>query len=154
MGFIEELKSKNFSIYAQWYVWKFERLSFLPLMFGLASIVLLVVAGVLAFIYNIIFAILAWVIAFLLIFVEIPLCTKICPTSPKFDAFTKKFENHFFRTIGYLIFATLMFVSTIISRTILIAPGVTLLLAGICYGIATAKLQRHASSSITGGTGV
>ncbi|GAA5796788.1 hypothetical protein EDC94DRAFT_618093 [Helicostylum pulchrum] len=89
MGIFDEFKSRNFSLYAQW--------------LGVISIVLLIALGVISVGSNPIFAILGWVIAFILFFVEIPLCVKFCPTSPKFDGFIARFENSYFRGAMYLV---------------------------------------------------
>ncbi|KAI8052742.1 hypothetical protein BDF21DRAFT_350415 [Thamnidium elegans] len=89
MGIFDEFKSRNFSLYAQW--------------LGVISIVLLIALGVIAFPSNPIFSPIGWVIAFILFFVEVPLCTKFCPTSPKFDGFIARFENSYFRGIMYLV---------------------------------------------------
>ncbi|KAL0083954.1 hypothetical protein J3Q64DRAFT_1737375 [Phycomyces blakesleeanus] len=140
MGIFAEFASRNFSLYAQW--------------FGLVSIVLLIALGVVSLISNLVFAIIGWVIAFILVFVEVPLCTKFCPTSPKFDGFVSTFENSYLRAGLYLVFAIVMFLSRTISTTTLIIPGVTLLLAAISYGIAGFKQQPHASTTMLGGTGV
>ncbi|KAI8364915.1 hypothetical protein BD560DRAFT_402440 [Blakeslea trispora] len=89
MGLLEELKSRNFSLYAQW--------------LGVISIILLVALGVVALTSNIVFAIVGWVIAFILFFIEVPLCTKFCPTSPRFDAFIASFENAYLRGAVYIM---------------------------------------------------
>jgi len=140
MGFIEEFKSRNFTIYAQWA--------------GILSIPLLLIVGGLSFIDSVICSIIAWVLAFILIFVEIPFCMKICPTSPKFDAFIKIFENNYIRTVGYLLFSIVIFVFVKQSSAFYVLPGLSLIITGICYGIAALKHQNHASSTITGGSGV
>ncbi|KAI9315939.1 hypothetical protein BX666DRAFT_272419 [Dichotomocladium elegans] len=89
MGIFNEFASRNFSLYAQWC--------------GVISIILLVVLGVFCVASNIPFAIIGWVFAFVLVFVEVPLCTKFCPTSPKFDNFVAKFENAYLRAVLYLM---------------------------------------------------
>ena len=35
-----------------------------------------------------------------------------------------------------------------------VLPGLSLAIAGICYGIAALKHQNHAASTLTGGSGV
>ncbi|KAI7858877.1 hypothetical protein BDC45DRAFT_285475 [Circinella umbellata] len=140
MGVGDEFASRNFSLYAQW--------------LGLISLILLVVLGVFTLVGNPIFSIIGWVFAFILVFVEVPLCTKFCPTSPKFDNFVAKFENSYLRGVMYLTMAVVMFLSTVINTTALVAPAVTLLLTFISYAIAGLKQQPHASSKILGGTGV
>ncbi|CDS12609.1 hypothetical protein LRAMOSA04795 [Lichtheimia ramosa] len=140
MGVLDEFASRNFSLYAQWC--------------GIISIILLIALGVVSLLSNIPFAIIGWVFAFILVFVEVPLCTKFCPTSPKFDNFVARFENSYLRAALYLVMAIVMFLSTIVNTTSLVAPAVTLLFAFICYAIAAVKQQPHASTKILGGTGV
>ncbi|CDH51165.1 golgi apparatus membrane protein tvp18 [Lichtheimia corymbifera JMRC:FSU:9682] len=62
----------------------------------------LIALGVVSLLSNIPFAIIGWVFAFILVFVEVPLCTKFCPTSPKFDNFVARFENSYLRAALYL----------------------------------------------------
>ncbi|KAG2235204.1 hypothetical protein INT48_003548 [Thamnidium elegans] len=133
MGIFDEFKSRNFSLYAQW--------------LGVISIVLLIALGVIAFPSNPIFSPIGW-------YYKLPLCTKFCPTSPKFDGFIARFENSYFRGIMYLVFSIIMFLSTLVETTSLVAPAVTLLLTFISYGIAGIKNQPHASTKIFGGSGV
>ncbi|KAI9244600.1 hypothetical protein EDC94DRAFT_572290 [Helicostylum pulchrum] len=140
MGFFDEIKSKNCSLYGQW--------------LGIISIILLIALGIVGFTGHVIFSIVGWVIAFLLVLVEIPLCIKVCPTSPKLDSFIAYFENCYFRAILYLVFAVVMFLSNLKGTGPLIACGVSLLLGSICYGFAAFKGQAFASSKILGGTGV
>ncbi|KAI8983487.1 hypothetical protein BDB01DRAFT_790980 [Pilobolus umbonatus] len=89
MGLLEEFKARNFSLYAQW--------------LGLLSILLLAILGGVTLATNTVFAIVGWVFAFMLVFVEVPFCTKFCPTSPKFDKFVSVFENSYYRGILYLM---------------------------------------------------
>ncbi|CAG8432817.1 11497_t:CDS:2 [Diversispora eburnea] len=70
------------------------------------------------------------------------------------DQFVKQFKNNWVRTVGYLAFASIMFVSVVINTTSLIAPGITLFFSGACYGIAALKHQPPAASTITGGNGI
>ncbi|KAI7864696.1 hypothetical protein BDF14DRAFT_1832764 [Spinellus fusiger] len=140
MSLFGEIASRNFSLYAQWW--------------GLTSIILLIALGILSLASNIAFAIVGWIIAFVLFFVEVPLCIKFCPTSPRFDGFIATFENSYLRSGLYFAFCIIMFLSTTINRTLLLVPAVTLMLAFICYGIAAVKQQPHASTRILGGTGV
>ncbi|KAF9426870.1 hypothetical protein BGZ94_005890 [Podila epigama] len=80
------------------------------------------------------------IIAFLLVFIEIPLCLKCCPTSATL-------------TIGYTVFAIIMWIA--VKYTLFQFFSASLLtLAAISYGIATVRHQTPASSSITGGAGV
>ncbi|KAI9485660.1 MAG: hypothetical protein EXX96DRAFT_545967 [Benjaminiella poitrasii] len=140
MGLFDEAKSMNFSLYGQW--------------LGIISIILLFVLGGVGFIGHVVFSIVGWVIAVILLFVEVPLITRCCPTGPRFDSFIAYFENTWFRAILYLVFAVVMFLSNLIGPSSLIACAVVLLLAALCYGGAAVKGQPFASSSILGGTGV
>ncbi|KAI8370643.1 golgi apparatus membrane protein TVP18 [Radiomyces spectabilis] len=140
MGCFDEIKSRNFSLYGQW--------------LGIASIILLIALGIVGLQSHIVFSIVGWVIAFILLMVEIPLCLKVCPTSPKFDGFIAYFENCYFRAVMYLIFAVVMFLSRLMNTGPLIAAAVCLLLAAISYGAAAVMGQSFASSRILGGTGV
>ncbi|KAL0080129.1 hypothetical protein J3Q64DRAFT_1752833 [Phycomyces blakesleeanus] len=141
MGCFGEIRSMNFSLYGQW--------------LGLASIALLIALGIVDLTKHVVFSIVGWVIAFIIIMVEIPLCFKMCPTSPKFDTFVAYFENSYFRAAMYLVFAIVMFLSNLLhGATPLIACAVCLLLAAISYGVAAVMGQAFASSSLIGGTGV
>ncbi|KAI7877661.1 hypothetical protein K492DRAFT_165719 [Lichtheimia hyalospora FSU 10163] len=124
MGLFGEFTSLNFSLYGQWLV-----------CIGSCDMVVLIVLGIIGFMSHIAFSIVGWVIALILLFVEVPLCIKFCPTSPKF-------------------FAIVMFLSNIISSTSLNACAVVLLLGAICYAIAAIRGQSFASSRLLGGTGV
>ncbi|KAH8554805.1 hypothetical protein BGW37DRAFT_211371 [Umbelopsis sp. PMI_123] len=140
MGLFDEFRSKNFSLYGQ--------------VFGIISIILLIALGIVTFLSHVVFSIVGWVIAFILILVEVPLCMRMCPTSEKFDTFVRYFENTLFRAVMYLVFAVVMFLSSLLNTGPLIAAGVSLLLGALCYGFATVKGQGFASSSLLGGTGV
>ncbi|KAI7902676.1 uncharacterized protein BX663DRAFT_66098 [Cokeromyces recurvatus] len=140
MGLSDEVKSMNFSLYGQW--------------LGVVSIILLIILGIVGFLGHVVFSIIGWIIAVILIFIEIPLLTRCCPTGPKFDSFIAYFENAWFRAILYLIFAIVMFLSRLIHTSSLIACGVLLLLAALSYAGAAIKGQPFASSSVFGGTGV
>ncbi|KAI8092638.1 uncharacterized protein BX664DRAFT_312762 [Halteromyces radiatus] len=140
MSVLEEFKSRNFTLYAQWG--------------GVVSIILLVILGAITFLGNIPFSILGWIFAFVLVFVEIPLCIKFCPTSPRFDSFVSSFENSYLRAGLYLVMAIVMFLANTINTGLLNLPAVILLLTSFCYLIAAVKQQSHASSKLLGGGGV
>ncbi|KAF9907839.1 Golgi apparatus membrane protein tvp18 [Linnemannia zychae] len=96
-----------------------------------------------------------WIIAFLLIFIEIPLCMKCCPTSEKFDNFLTKFQNSYFRAGAYLVFCILMWIAVGAGhRNLQVVSALLLTLAFLAYGFAALRGQTPTSSSITGGTGV
>ncbi|KAI9279575.1 hypothetical protein BY458DRAFT_563028 [Sporodiniella umbellata] len=89
MSILDEVRSRNFSLYAQW--------------LGVASIILLIALGAVCLLDNIPFAIIGWIFAFILFFAEVPLCTRFCPTSPRFDAFIANFENSYYRGALYIV---------------------------------------------------
>ncbi|KAG0248827.1 Golgi apparatus membrane protein tvp18 [Mortierella polycephala] len=93
--------------------------------------------------------------AFFLVFIEIPLCMKCCPTSAKFDNFLTQFQNSFFRAAAYVVFAILMWLAFGIGgRTLQVISALTLTAAAGSYMVAALRHQTPASSTLTGGTGV
>ncbi|KAG0378472.1 Golgi apparatus membrane protein tvp18 [Mortierella sp. AD032] len=139
MSIVDEFRSGNFSLYGQWC--------------GLLSIVALILFGILSF--SIGWSLMGWIIAFLLIFIEIPLCMKCCPTSEKFDNFLTKFQNSYFRAGAYLVFCILMWVAVGAgNRKLQSISALLLTFASLAYGFAAFRGQPPTSSSLTGGTGV
>lgn len=94
------------------------------------------------------------VCAFLIIFIEIPLLLRICPTSPKFDAFIRRFETNYMRAAVYLIMSVIQWVSIAVDASSLIAAAVVLLIAAIFYALAGVKGQAFQGSKTLGGQGV
>lgn len=90
----------------------------------------------------------------LLIFVEIPLLLRICPTSPKFDEFMRRFTTNYMRAAIYGVMSLVQWLSLILRGTSLIAAAVVLMLAGIFYLIAGLKNQDFAGSKTLGGQGL
>ncbi|KAI7819623.1 hypothetical protein BC939DRAFT_253453 [Gamsiella multidivaricata] len=139
MSLIDEFRSGNFSLYGQWC--------------GLISIIALIIFGIINFSLG--WSLMGWIIAFLLVFIEIPLCMKCCPTSVNFDSYMSKFQNSYLRTAAYLVFAVLMWVAVGVGhRTVQVVSALFLTFAAIAYGIAAIRGQTPASSTVTGGTGV
>ncbi|MCJ1441397.1 MAG: Golgi apparatus membrane protein tvp18, partial [Stictis urceolatum] len=89
-----------------------------------------------------------------LIFVEIPLLLRICPTSEKFDVFIRRFSTNYMRAAIYLIFSVVEWLSIIQGASSLIALAVFLLIAAIFYSLAGVKGQDFAGSKTLGGQGV
>ncbi|KAF9371847.1 Golgi apparatus membrane protein tvp18 [Podila verticillata] len=118
---------------------------------GLLSIVSLILFAFIPI--HFVWSIIAWVIAFLLVFIEVPMCLKCCPTSAKFDNFLHSFQNSYFRAAAYLVFAILMWIA-FKSVTLQVISALLLTGAAVSYTIAAVRHQTPASSSITGGTGV
>ena len=94
------------------------------------------------------------VCAFILIFIEIPLLLRICPTSANFDAFIRRFTTNYMRAAIYGVMSLIQWLSLIIKGTSLIAAAVTLLLAAVCYALAGVKGQGFVGSKTLGGQGV
>lgn len=89
----------------------------------------------------------------ILIFVEVPLLLRICPTSPKFDTFIRHFTTNYMRAAIYGVMSAVQWVS-LIHPTSLVAAAVVLLLTAICYLIAGLKGQGFVGSKTLGGQGV
>ncbi|KAF9115838.1 Golgi apparatus membrane protein tvp18 [Mortierella sp. GBA39] len=150
MGLADEFRSGNFSLYGQWqYLFPVETLA----QCGLISIICLIVFGVVSF--HLLWSIIAWIMAFLLVFIEIPLCLKCCPTSAKFDNALQQFQNSYFRAVAYVVFAVVMWLAVGLGgRTLQVVSALALSFGAVSYVIAAARHQTPASSTITGGTGV
>ncbi|KAF9978011.1 Golgi apparatus membrane protein tvp18 [Actinomortierella ambigua] len=95
------------------------------------------------------------IIAFMIIFIEIPLCMKCCPTSPKFDAFMTQFQNSYVRAVGYTAFAVVMWLAVglggVTWQTI---SALFLTITAVSYSVSAARHQTPAQSTLTGGSGV
>lgn len=92
--------------------------------------------------------------AFILIFIEIPLLLRVCPTSESFDRFIRRFETNYMRAAIYGIMSLIQWLSLIRYATSLIAAAVVLLLAAAFYALAGLKKQEFAASKTLGGQGV
>jgi len=89
-----------------------------------------------------------------LIFLEIPFLLRICPTSPKFDTFMRKFHSLWGRAAFYGTASLIQWLSCIIQATSLIAAAVLLMFAGLFYALAAIKGQQFVGSKTLGGQGV
>jgi len=143
MTIAEEFKTRNFSIYGQW--------------IGVICIVLcfaLGIANIFHFNLVILFSVICILSAFLIIFIEIPLLLRICPTSSTFDTFVRRFTTNYMRAAIYLAMAIVQWLSIIVEATSLIAAAVMLTLAASCYAAAGLKGQSFIGSKTLGGQGV
>ncbi|KAJ4304967.1 Golgi apparatus membrane protein tvp18 [Kalmusia sp. IMI 367209] len=143
MTLAEEFRSRNFSIYAQWT--------------GVICILLCFALGVSNLFqahWVIAFSIVCLVCSFVIVFLEIPLLLRICPTSPKFDTFIRKFETNYMRAGIYLAMSAVQWASLAARTTSLIAAAVVLLIAAIFYALAGLKGQAFQGSKTLGGQGV
>ncbi|KAM0426764.1 hypothetical protein ACHAPT_008080 [Fusarium lateritium] len=142
----EEFQTRNFSIYGQW--------------LGILSMIVCLAVGIanifssLAHPIRIIFCALAIASAFIILFIEVPLLLRICPTSGKFDEMIRKVSTNYMRAGAYGVMSTLQFVSNVTGPSSLIAAAVFLLLTAICYLLAGIKGQAFVGSKTLGGAGV
>ncbi|KAJ1819020.1 Golgi apparatus membrane protein tvp18 [Coemansia sp. RSA 2599] len=136
MGFVEELKSGNFSLYGQYW--------------SLLSGVLLIVLGAVTLISHIVYSILAIVFGAICFVIEVSWILKICPTSPWFDKGVEKLKNHWLRFAFYLVFAAVMWSSLAKGGGVLAIGAATITVAALCYLIAAVKKQASKSTSLFG----
>ncbi|KZF22483.1 clathrin-coated vesicle protein [Xylona heveae TC161] len=144
MTLAEEFKTRNFSIYGQW-----SGVLCMFLCFGLGI-------GNLFFrpVVIIIFSALCLASSFIILFVEVPLLLRICPTSAKFDTFIRRFTTNYMRAAIYLVMSIVQWLSLLKEPTGLIAAAVLLLLTAIFYSLAGLKHQEFIGSKTLGGQGV
>jgi len=140
----EEFAQRNFSIYGQW--------------LGILGMILCLALGI-ANIFTvhlliIIFAIIAIVSAFVILFIEVPLLLRICPTSSGFDAAIRRVSTNYMRAGAYGVMATVQWLSITQGATSLIAAAVILTITGVCYLLAGVKGQAFVGSKTLGGAGV
>ncbi|GAO16320.1 uncharacterized protein UV8b_05655 [Ustilaginoidea virens] len=140
----EEFQTRNFSIYGQW--------------FGILSMIICFATGISAiFTFRpliIVFAAIAIASSFLIIFIEVPLLLRICPTSGKFDDFVRKISTNYMRAAAYCTMAVIQFLSLLRGPTSLVAAAVFLSITAICYVLAALKGQDFIGSKTLGGAGV
>ncbi|OJD23211.1 hypothetical protein ACJ73_05432 [Blastomyces percursus] len=122
---------------------------------GVLCIILCFALGIANIFHKVIpFSIICLASSFVIIFVEIPLLLRICPTSSKFDAFIKRFTTNYMRALMYIILAAVQWLSLIIGPSSLIAAAVVLSIAAIFYGLAGITNQEFMGSKTLGGQGV
>ncbi|KAK1759639.1 hypothetical protein QBC47DRAFT_112709 [Echria macrotheca] len=140
----EEFATRNFSIYGQW--------------FGILAMILcfaLGIANIFSFnVFLIIFSVLALVSCFIILFIEVPLLLRICPTSSTFDAAIRRVSTNYMRAGAYAVMAIVQWLSIIARPSSLIAAAVILTITGVCYLLAGVKGQAFVGSKTLGGAGV
>ncbi|KAI2610604.1 Golgi apparatus membrane protein TVP18 [Hypoxylon sp. NC1633] len=146
MSLKDEFATRNFSIYGQW--------------LGILSMILCFALGI-ANLFQlfghfliIIFSILALVSCFIILFIEVPLLLRICPTSASFDAAIRQVSTNYMRAATYGVMALVQWLSLLIAATSLIAAAVVLTFTGVCYALAGLKGQAFVGSKTLGGAGV
>ncbi|KAJ3209811.1 Golgi apparatus membrane protein tvp18 [Dinochytrium kinnereticum] len=100
------------------------------------------------------FAFAAWVEAAIIVLLEIPIITQCCPCGPNTSSFLKFFENTVFRTILYLVFAGIIWLSIIMAASSIIVAALALTVTFVFYGIASSKKEELQRSFYTGGKGI
>ncbi|GAP91249.1 putative Golgi apparatus membrane protein TVP18 [Rosellinia necatrix] len=145
MSIKDEFATRNFSIYGQW--------------LGILSMILCFALGIANFfnlfhILLIIFAIICLVSSFVILFLEVPLLLRICPTSSTFDAAIRKISTNYARAGAYGVLALVQYLSIIVTPSSLIAAAVVLTFTAICYALAGLKGQAFVGSKTLGGQGV
>ncbi|RYP75850.1 hypothetical protein DL771_002114 [Monosporascus sp. 5C6A] len=141
----EEFATRNFSIYGQW--------------LGILSMVLCFALGIANFfnlfkIILVLFAILCLLSSFIILFIEVPLLLRICPTSSSFDAAIRKVSTNYMRAGTYGVMALIQWLSITVGSSSLIAAAVVLTLTALCYLLAGVKGQAFVGSKTLGGAGV
>ncbi|KAK3342440.1 hypothetical protein B0H65DRAFT_427610 [Neurospora tetraspora] len=140
----DEFATRNFSIYGQW--------------LGILSMILcfaLGIANIFTFrVIIIVFSVITLCFSFVILFVEVPLLLRICPTSSGFDNAIRKISTNYMRAAAYGVMAAVVFLSNIDRATSLIVPGIFLSLTGLCYALAAFKGQAFVGSKTLGGAGV
>ncbi|CAN8098513.1 unnamed protein product [Discula destructiva] len=140
----EEFATRNFSIYGQW-------LGVLSMILGFA----LGIANIFTFnVFIIIFCALLLASALIIVFIEIPLLLRICPTSSTFDAYVRKISTNYMRAAAYGVMALVQWLSIIPRATSLIAEAIVLTATALCYLLAAVKHQQFVGSKTLGGAGV
>ena len=92
--------------------------------------------------------------SFIILFIEVPLLLRICPTSAGFDGFIRRFETNYMRAAIYGVMSLIQWLSLIATATSLIAAAVFLLIAAACYLLAGIRGQAFVNSKTLGGQGV
>jgi hypothetical protein len=92
--------------------------------------------------------------SFLIIFIEIPLLLRICPTSSTFDTFVRRFATNYLRAAIYFGMGLIQWLSIIHEASSLIAAAILLTIAAAFYALAGIKGQGFVGSKTLGGQGV
>lgn len=94
------------------------------------------------------------VCAFIIVFVEVPLLLRICPTSSTFDAYIRKISTNYMRAAAYGVMGIIQWLSIIRKPTSLIAEAIVMTFTSLCYLLAAIKGQEFVGSKTLGGQGV
>ncbi|KAI6714605.1 hypothetical protein JHW43_002869 [Diplocarpon mali] len=147
MTIAEEFATRNFSIYGQWTGVICIFLCFALGISHLFHVSIMILFGALC-LYVLLTS------SFLIIFIEIPLLLRICPTSSKFDSFMRRFTTNYMRAGIYGAMGLVQWLSLIKEASSLIAAAIMLSLAAAFYTLAGIKGQGFVGSKTLGGQGV
>jgi hypothetical protein len=92
--------------------------------------------------------------SFIILFVEVPLLLRICPTSSSFDSFIRRIATNYMRCAAYAIMALVQWLSLLGGASSLIAAAIFLTITASCYLLAGIKGQAFVGSKTLGGAGV
>ncbi|CAG8908752.1 unnamed protein product [Penicillium egyptiacum] len=92
--------------------------------------------------------------AFVILFIEVPFLLRICPTSPKFDSFIRRFTTNWMRALIYAVLGGVQLISLAEKASSLIAGAVFLLITAVFYALAGLTKQEFVGSKTLGGQGV
>ena len=92
--------------------------------------------------------------SFIILFVEVPLLLRICPTSSTFDTFIRRFETNYMRAAIYGVMSIIQWISIAVKPTSLIVAAIVLLITACFYALAGVKGQGFVGSKTLGGQGV
>lgn len=140
----EEFATRNFSIYGQW--------------LGILSMILCFALGIANLftltITIIVISVICLISSFVILFIEVPLLLRICPTSSSFDAAIRRISTNYMRAAAYGVMALIQWLSLISRASSLIAAAVFLTATGVCYLLAAVRGQAFVGSKTLGGAGV
>ena len=94
------------------------------------------------------------VCSFIILFIEVPLLLRICPTSASFDGFIRRFETNYMRAAIYGVMSIIQWISIAVKPTSLIVAAIVLLITACFYALAGVKGQGFVGSKTLGGQGV
>jgi len=100
------------------------------------------------------FSIVCILSAFVILFIEVPLLLRVCPTSAKFDSIISKITTNYMRAATYFVMSLIQWFTPFFAWTSLLVPAILLLLTSICYLLAGLKHQDFVGSKTLGGQGV
>jgi hypothetical protein len=138
----DDFKSRNFSIYGQW--------------IGILGMILCFATGIsnLFTIKVLPWAIVAIIVGVVILFMEVKWLFKCFKTPETFENVVRKINGNYQRFGAYLIASAPMFASAAFKASSLIATGIILLFAALCFLAAGVMNQDYTGSKTLGGGGM